>query len=61
MHLREKLSLFPGKTPVYLKLDTQAYKSVQILVGEDLFVSPNEVLMDELKELVGEDRFSLTI
>ncbi len=59
--LREKLSLFPGKTPVYLHIDTQAYKSVQILVGEDLFVNPNENLMNEIKELVGESKFSVTI
>ncbi len=60
-HLKEKLANFPGKIPVYLRLDTQAYKSVQILVGEDLFVSPNEVLMDELKSLVGDGNFSLTL
>ncbi len=59
--LKEKLTKFPGKVPVYLRLNTKAYKSVQILVGEDLFVEPGEVLMTELKELVGEDRFSLTI
>jgi len=60
-HLKEKLLNFPGKVPVYLRLDTKAYKSVQILVGEDLFVSPNEVLMDELKTLIGEGNFSLTL
>jgi len=59
--LKEKLSSFPGRIPVYLCLDTKAYKSVQILVGEDLFVSPNEMLMSELKELVGEEKFSVTI
>lgn len=60
-HLKEKLSSFPGKVPVYLKLDTKAYKSVQILVGEDLFVSPSEILMEELKNLIGEGNFSLTL
>ena len=59
--LRKKLSRFPGKTPVYLNLDTNSYKSVQIMVGEDLFVDPNEVLMNEIKEVVGGDRFSVTI
>ncbi len=59
--LKEKLSQFPGKTPVYLQLNTKSYKSVQILVGEDLFVSPSEGLMEELRELVGENRFSVTI
>lgn len=59
--LKEKLSQFPGKVPVYLRLDTNVYKSVQILVGEDLFVAPSDVLMNELKDLVGEGKFSLTL
>ncbi|MCC6758849.1 MAG: DNA polymerase III subunit alpha, partial [Candidatus Omnitrophica bacterium] len=59
--LREKLSLFPGKTPVYLHLNTQEFKSVQILVGEDLFVTPSEALINEIKELVGDESFSVTM
>jgi DNA polymerase-3 subunit alpha len=60
-NLKERLSAYPGQTPVYLRLDTENYKSVQILVGEDLFVTPNEELMDKLKEIVGSDRFSLAL
>jgi len=59
--LQGKLQSFPGKVPVYLRLSTKARKSVQILVGEDLFVSPNEHLIDEIKELVGTERFSVTL
>ncbi|MBI5415524.1 MAG: DNA polymerase III subunit alpha, partial [Candidatus Omnitrophica bacterium] len=59
--LKEKLAGFPGKVPVYLSMDTPSHKSVQILVGEDLFVAPNEELMSEIKELVGEGNFSLTL
>ncbi len=59
--LKEKLALFPGKVPVYLHLDTNSYKSVQILVGEDYFVNPGESLMNELKELIGAGNFSLTL
>ncbi|HCI45119.1 MAG TPA: DNA polymerase III subunit alpha [Candidatus Omnitrophica bacterium] len=59
--LKEKLTSFPGKVPVYLRLDTQSRKSVQILVGEDLFVTPNEELMNGIKELVGDGNFSLTL
>ena len=59
--LKEKLALFPGRVPVYLHLDTNAYKSVQILVGQDLYVTPSDVLMTELKELVGDGKFSLTL
>jgi len=59
--LKEKLARFPGKVPVYLQVDTNNFKRVQILVGEDLFVTPSEVLMEEIKVLVGENNFSLTL
>ncbi|HOW36039.1 MAG TPA: DNA polymerase III subunit alpha [Candidatus Omnitrophota bacterium] len=59
--LREKLALSPGKVPIYLSLDTNSYKSVQILVGEDLFVTPSETLISDLKDLVGTGRFSLKL
>jgi DNA polymerase-3 subunit alpha len=59
--LKEKLASFPGKTPVYLHLDTPSYKRVQILVGEEFFVQPNETLISELNQLVGEEKFSLTL
>ena len=59
--LKEKLSRFPGKVPVFVQLDTNNYKKVQILVGEDLYVTPSEVLMEEIKILVGENNFSLTL
>ncbi len=60
-YLKEKLASSPGKIPVYLSLDTKVYKSVQILVGEDLYVNPTNALMDELKEIVGADKFSVKI
>ena len=59
--LKEKLSRFPVKVPVYLQVDTNNYKRVQILVGEDLYVTPSEILMEEIKVLVGESNFSLTL
>ncbi len=59
--LKERLKRFPGKVPVFLELDTKNYKSVQILVGEDLFVTPSEVLMEEVKSLVGSEYFRVTI
>jgi len=59
--LKEKLLRFPGKVPVYLQVDTHNYKRVQILVGEELYVTPSEVLMEEIKVLVGENNFSLTL
>jgi DNA polymerase-3 subunit alpha len=59
--LKEKLATFPGKVPVYLHLDTSSYKRVQILVGEEFFVQPNETLITELSQLLGEAKFSLTL
>jgi len=59
--LKEKLARFPGKVPVYLQVDTNNFKRVQILVGEELYVTPSEVLMEEIKVLVGENNFSLTL
>ncbi len=59
--IKQKLSRFPGKIPVYLQMDTNNYKSVQILVGKELYVSPSEVLMDEIKGLVGEEHFKVMI
>jgi hypothetical protein len=44
-----------------LQLDTQKYKSVQILVGKDLYVHPSEMLLNDIKEMVGEDNFALTV
>ncbi len=59
--LKEKLARFPGTVPVYLQIDTKNYKSVQVLVGKDLYVTPSEVLMEEIKALVGPDRFKVVI
>jgi len=59
--LKKKLISSPGKVPVFLKLDTKTHKSVQVLVGEDLFVSPNEELMNDIKDLVGKDNFAVTL
>ncbi len=59
--LKERLMSSPGKVPVYLRLNTRSHQGVQILVGDDLFVTPNEDLMSEIKELVGEGNFSLTL
>jgi len=42
-------------------MNTESHKSVEILVGEDLYVAPNERLMNEIKELVGKESFSVTL
>jgi DNA polymerase-3 subunit alpha len=60
--LKEKLSNYPGKIPVYLHiLDTTNLKRVQILVGQEFFVDPNEALINELVNILGIEKFSLTL
>lgn len=59
--LKKKLRIFPGKIPIYLKLNTKTQKGVKILVGEDLHVTPNDHLMNDIKELVGKDNFSVSL
>jgi DNA polymerase-3 subunit alpha len=58
---KKRLEQFPGKVPVYLELDTKKYKSVQILIGKDLFVQPSEHLLNNIKEMVGEENFAVTL
>lgn len=59
--IKKKLERFPGKVPVHLQIDTKNYKSVEIKVGRELFVSPSEVLMDEIKSVVGEQAFKVVL
>ena len=61
IQLRKKLERFPGNVPVHLQIDTRNFKSVEIKVGKDLHVSPSEVLMDEIKTIVGEEAFKVVI
>lgn len=57
--LKNRLSTNPGNVPVYLKMETQNNKSVEILVDKDLYVSVNEALITDIKELLGEESLSI--
>ncbi|MFH1621576.1 MAG: DNA polymerase III subunit alpha [Candidatus Omnitrophota bacterium] len=59
--VKEKLSSHPGDIPVYLHFNTPQKKNVKILVGSQLFVSSNEMLIKELDDLLGEERLSLIL
>lgn len=73
--LKTLLGDYRGNIPVYLRLDTNltgrpsypagkpapAKSRVQLVVGEGLYVSPNEKLIQDLDELLGEERLSLVI
>ncbi|MDD5669642.1 MAG: DNA polymerase III subunit alpha, partial [Candidatus Omnitrophica bacterium] len=57
--LKEMLSSFPGAVPVYLHLDTPAKSKIQLLVGDELFVSPSEDLIRTIEDLLGEEKLTL--
>jgi DNA polymerase-3 subunit alpha len=59
--LKELLGAHRGSVPVYLRLDTPAKSRVQLIVGEGLYVQPNEQLIQELDELLGQEHLSLVI
>jgi len=59
--LKELLAAASGKVPVYLHLDTPAKSRVQLVVGEGLYVSPSEELINNIESLLGEDRLSVVI
>jgi DNA polymerase-3 subunit alpha len=59
--LKEKLSLSPGSVPVYLHLDSESDRKLRILVARDLFVQPRQELFNDIEELIGTQRFQLTM
>ena len=59
--IKQKLERFPGKVPVHLQIDTKNFRSVEIKVGSQLHVSPSEVLMEEIKRIVGEEAFKFIV
>lgn len=59
--LKEKLALSPGSVPVYLHLDTESRKKLKILVSREFFVQPRAELFNDIEEVLGEERFILTL
>ncbi len=59
--IKKKLERFPGDTPVQLQIDTRNHRSIEIKVGRDLYVTPSEVLMDEIKSVAGEGSFRVVL
>jgi DNA polymerase-3 subunit alpha len=59
--LKTLLSEHKGNVPIYLRLDTPAKTRIQMVVGENLYVLPSEKLIQDLDELLGEDRLSLVL
>ena len=59
--LKDRLASSSGTVPIYLHLDTPSRSRVQLVVGEELFVEPNEELIDDIESLLGESRVFLTL
>ena len=59
--LKELLILSSGNIPIYLHLDTPTKSRIQLVVGEGLYVAPSETLIQDIENLLGEERVSLVI
>ncbi len=57
--LKDILAISRGDTPVYLNLEAPAKTRVQMVVGENFYVSPSEKLIQEIGDLLGEERLKL--
>ncbi len=52
--LKSVLLHHPGNVPVYLNLTTPNNQRFQLLVGEELYIQPNEGLIQDLEKMLGE-------
>ena len=59
--LKERLSMAPGKTPIYLNIDAPSKSRVKVIVGEEFFIEPSPELIQDVESILGEDRVSLVI
>ncbi|MFA5145148.1 MAG: DNA polymerase III subunit alpha [Candidatus Omnitrophota bacterium] len=59
--LKGLLAVSHGTIPIYLHLDTPTKARTHIVVGSDLYVSPSEKLIQDIGELLGEERLSLVV
>jgi DNA polymerase-3 subunit alpha len=57
--LKDILAISRGDTPVYLNLEAPAKTRVQMVVGENFYVSPSEKLIKDIGDLLGEERLKL--
>ncbi|MDD4939709.1 MAG: DNA polymerase III subunit alpha, partial [Candidatus Omnitrophica bacterium] len=59
--LKELLTQYPGRVPIYLHLDTPSKSRVHVVVGDGLFVMPSDKLIRDIESLLGEERVSLAM
>lgn len=59
--LKDLLASFRGQVPIYLRIDTPTKTRAHIIVGEGLYVSPSEKLIQDIEGLLGEERLTLVL
>jgi DNA polymerase-3 subunit alpha len=59
--LKALLETSHGTIPVYLNLDTPAKSRIHLVVGQGLYIEPNDKIIQEISDLIGEERVALTI
>jgi len=59
--LKDLLVSSRGSIPIYLHLDSSTKSRIQLVVDEELFVMPSEKLLQDIENLIGEERLSLVI
>ncbi|MFH1457744.1 MAG: DNA polymerase III subunit alpha [Candidatus Omnitrophota bacterium] len=59
--LKELLAQAHGRVPIYLHIDTPTRTKAHIVVGEGLYVTPSEKLIEDIENLLGEERLTLAI
>jgi DNA polymerase-3 subunit alpha len=59
--LKDLLVSSRGNIPIYMHLDSSAKSRIQLVVNEELFVAPSEKLLQDIEDLIGEERLSLVI
>jgi DNA polymerase-3 subunit alpha len=59
--LKDLLVSSRGNIPIYMHLDSSTKSRIQLVVDEELFVAPSEKLLQDIEDLIGEERLSLVI
>ncbi len=61
MSLKSLLETSRGNVPVYLHLGAPAKSKVQLVVGEGLYIEPNEKIILDIENLLGQERLSVAL
>jgi len=59
--LKSLIATHRGDVPVFLHLDTPSKSRVQLVVGEGLYIKPNGKLIQDIEDMLGQNRLSLKL